>query len=73
MMKCPCTRDSAMRSADCRRTCGAFRAYDEQRMQEYIQRKAACDAAEAANPAYSAARQAIRRRIQKRNLRKGRR
>lgn len=34
-MKCPCTRECAMRSADCRRTCGAFRAYDEQRMQEY--------------------------------------
>lgn len=72
-MKCPCTRDCAMRSADCRRTCGAFRAYDEQRMQEYIQRKAACDAAEAANPAYSAARQAITRKAQRRKLRKERR
>lgn len=34
MVKCPCTKDCASRSADCHSTCEAFLEYDKARIAE---------------------------------------
>ena len=47
MIKCPCTRDCAERSAECRKTCEAFIEYDIERLEDYKRRKTLNDEADA--------------------------
>ncbi len=60
---CPCTRECKNRSAECRKTCVAFRHYDAERMEDYERRHASVHKARAANPAQSPARKSAERNI----------
>lgn len=38
MIKCPCTKECPSRTPECRKTCEAYREYEEYKREDYAQR-----------------------------------
>ena len=47
MIKCPCTKDCPDRTAECRKMCEAFAAYEKDRLANYERRRVMNDEADA--------------------------